>query len=215
MTENENIRLKIAKLLQMTADRGCSEGEADNAMRLANKLMEEYRLTALDCANTVRGIGGTGRSPSLWKSAIFIAIAELYGTILWTQLGDDPCDFTFVGESFYVDMSVLMASYLEGVVVRTTRVEHPEAKGREQFKLGMANRLAQRIREMGKSVSWCDSVDGREKSAINYVKETYGITVSYGRRRTKRGGSYYKGSAAGNSVNLQRQATGTNRLSLQ
>jgi len=214
MTENENIRIKIAKLLQMSADNGCTEAEADTALRLANKLMEEYRLTALDAVNTARGIGGTGRSPSLWKSALFIAIADLYGTILWTQLGDDPCDFTFVGEQFYVDMSVLMASYLEGVIVRTTRIQHPEAKGREQFKLGMAHRLAQRIRDMGKSCSWCDTKNGRRDAAVEYVNDRYGIQVSYGRRRTKRSGSYYSGSNAGNGVNLQRQATGTARQAI-
>lgn len=210
----DDIKQKISKLLQMSTENGATEAEAETALRLAHALMEKYRLTELDCACCAAGYGSTGRAPSLWKTTLFVAISELYGTILWTQLGKYPSDFTFVGEKFYVDMSLLMAAYLEGVILRTTKTQHPAARGREQFKLGMASRLAQRIREIGASVSWCDSKDARRKTAVDYCLNAYGVQVSYGRSRTRVSDSYYRGKEAGNSVNLSRQTTGTERRSI-
>ena len=70
---------RIKKMFALANCEGAAEGEAENAMRMANKLMEKYNLSSIDLHNsediTIKFEDGTRWN---WKRQIFNAIAELY-----------------------------------------------------------------------------------------------------------------------------------------
>ena len=45
---NDKIIERIKKMFALATNEGAAPGEAENAMRMANKLMEKYSLSALD-----------------------------------------------------------------------------------------------------------------------------------------------------------------------
>lgn len=90
---NEAIKARIRKLLNLAKDDGAAEQEADNALRFARKLMLENNVDETDltveekAAVAERVVYGqapartVGRSLSAWESHLGSAVCGLFGTL--------------------------------------------------------------------------------------------------------------------------------------
>jgi hypothetical protein len=98
--ENDKIREKIRKLLNLANDPGAMKGEIDNAMRFANRLMMQHNLSeedvradaepkgvheiaaAVEATEYAQGVhAGMGSRFTAWESRLGSAITLLIGTI--------------------------------------------------------------------------------------------------------------------------------------
>ena len=82
---------RIKKMFALANDKGAAEGEAENAMRMANKLMEKHNLSHIDLHNsediTIKFEDGTKFN---WKRQIYNAVAKVYSCGFFIQ-GQDQC----------------------------------------------------------------------------------------------------------------------------
>ena len=97
---NDRIKEVILKLMAVAGDgSGASEGEIDNALRLAAKLQDEHHLTADDIKGTtpddviqplrVRAKFTTQRVTG-WEIYLGNAILDLIGTVIWVKGEPQP-----------------------------------------------------------------------------------------------------------------------------
>ena len=80
--EMENILNKVKKLLALANDSGASEGERDNALRMAHGLLAKHNLDMLDLTRHMQVEGredymGAGFS-MMWCKYISQSIAKLF-----------------------------------------------------------------------------------------------------------------------------------------
>jgi hypothetical protein len=98
MADIDKIKDRIRKLLNLAADDGAAEGEIDNALRAARRLMLQHQLSEDDVAATPEDLRtpeqiaadtqygrssswtNTGRPPS-WNGQLAMAIADFIGTV--------------------------------------------------------------------------------------------------------------------------------------
>ena len=77
---NNKIIEKIKKMFALANNAGATEGEADNAMRMANKLLEKHNLSMVDL-HTQEEVGlkfNTGETTP-WIRTVYNSVSRLYG----------------------------------------------------------------------------------------------------------------------------------------
>jgi uncharacterized protein DUF2786 len=159
VTPNEAIIEKIKKLLNMTSDRGCSEDEAETALRMASGLMARHGIEQASLtANSVKNLAKIGKRISRefkkYQLVTAQAAAELYGcTIVWYSSGKYGLEFvgrpdnTVAAEStmFWL-MSQIERFYKESLPRGLTQSDR--ANYRKTFKEACALRVSSRVHRM-------------------------------------------------------------------
>lgn len=157
MTDRQRLIEKIAALRAKTRAAGCTEAEALAAAELAARLMREHGMSDDDldiatCSSETRG----GRSVS-WRSVIAVAIRDCTNSACITDLDGRRI---FVGTGAGPEIAAYLYDVLVRAVERARRVfresreyrrlrsDKSRENAKSDFCLGMAVRLAQRVREL-------------------------------------------------------------------
>ncbi len=111
--ENKLIE-KIKKMFAMANHANSNPGEAENAMRMANKLMEKHNLSAMDLHNkediTIKFEDGSRNN---WVRHLYNAVAKVYSCGFFIQ-GSDQC--LIVGtESDTVTASIVAHGLIDSI----------------------------------------------------------------------------------------------------
>lgn len=98
--DTERIKRRIRGLLNISQDDGASQGEIDNAMRLAAQLMNEHHVSQAEaeahCPESrcdddsrmgQRGARTVGSSYTTWEFTLAHAVARLVGSVRWHHSG--------------------------------------------------------------------------------------------------------------------------------
>lgn len=83
---NEKIINRIKKMFALANDEGAAEGEAENAMRMANKLLEKYNMDVADLHTSERvTINFEGNVQQVWMKHLYNCVAPVYSCGFFTQ----------------------------------------------------------------------------------------------------------------------------------
>lgn len=151
---------KIKKLLALANDKGASEGERDNALRMAHAFLAKHNLDMqevmahgatveerLDFANTAFGM--------LWCRSISQSVAKLFFCKYYysQHKQSDKVNHHFVGKASNATTAALMAEYVNASIVKECRKRFkgdltPEGRA---FGVGASDRIRERVAEMAKA----------------------------------------------------------------
>lgn len=231
MTPRDSIIARARKLSAMTIANGCSEAEANRAAELLAKLMAEHNLSqdetsvrdeSLHCeTHTITAIADSAAD---WKSAR-IAINQLFGTKSFTRRDtSDVLGLGFAVNVVYIKFfglpadavaALSMAEIVQSAINTEAIAWSKQARTTAQYKLrsfrlGMSDRLAERINELR------PIVNANTGTALMVLKDqlvTKQFAKHFGKLRNSRGisaadaNAYAAGQQRANSVSLGGQGT--------
>jgi len=205
--KRDAVKRRIEKLLRLS--KSPNENEALTALRLAQELMEEYGLSEEACRYTWEATKDCKRQKR-WHRIISGTVAWLY---ICAAVHDDTDGETFFfGEPLYAFMSREMYRYLKGAVERMARNnvrKNARAKFRDNYKMGVACRLALRITEMGEAASWAPERSKKLKAVREVLNGEVILKERdplFGRIDSK-SAAFQRGVQDGKGISLVRQAT--------
>ena len=206
--ENEilKIKSKIKKLLALSKSN--NENEAYIALKKANLFMSQYNINEDSIIfESVHSKATKTYMP--WHVLLSNTIAWLYSCYKYRD-----CEFgtyVFTGKEINAFMASEMFTYLYNSIKRIARKSIPKNakyKYRQHFKYGIADRICDRIAELGKSCSWAPQRNDDVFEAEIYIKKS--ITIRQSQRHSfdryklnKK--AFNKGVLLGNNVPLLRQ----------
>lgn len=226
---------KIKKLLALANDAGATEGERDNALRMAHGLITKHNLDMqevlshgatleerLDYANTALGM--------LWCRSISQSVAKLFFCKYYycQHKQSDKVNHHFVGKASNATTAAMMAEYVNASIVKECRKRFkgdltPEARA---FGVGASDRIRERVAEMAKA----ENIEGVSSSTAIVVRDIYkteleaneaflksaGVELVTSKRRSRSVNldAYASGKDFGNSIGLNNQVTGSKPLGI-
>lgn len=209
MENLESIKIKVKKLLALS--KSPCENEAALALKKAMELIAEYHLyinqfteyTELKVKNTKRFVG--------WRATLANAVENLYAT--W-HYSDNIGNIVFIGSELDVFMSSEMYKYLIKTIERMAKQnirKNAKYKFRQSYKMGVANRLYDRMQELGQSCSWRNQTElkAQKKQISEFVKKEISIQTKKGKLPSLNTTAFARGFSDGKDINLSRQMTGT------
>ncbi len=222
----ERIISKIKKLLALAMDAGATEGERDNAMRMAHGLLAKHNLDMqdvqvhgatveerIDFANHAFGM--------VWCRQVSMSVAKLFFCRYYSSEGkqSDKRVHHFVGKESNATTAALMAEYINNSIVKECRKRFkgdltPDARA---FGVGAADKIRERVYEMttsGKAEGVSEStaivvrdIYKTELEANEAYLESRGVKLVKGRGSSKnvRRDAYNSGKEFGQGVGLNTQ----------
>lgn len=210
MDELESVKRRVKKLLALS--KSPNENEAALALKKANELMAEHKLDIGQFSEYTRQTVKDTKRLIKWRSILANAMERLYAT--YHYVIRDTGQLFFVGEELDAFMAAEMYKYLVKAVLRMTKNnirKNAKQKFRESYREGLANRLYDRMEELGQQCSWRNpkELEAAKEKVENFVKGEVAIVV----RRKKRGNSnqraFARGMSDANGISLSRQMTGS------
>jgi len=226
----DDIKRKILGLMAKTTDNGCSEHEAMAAAALVQKLLNQYQLSLSDIklkeqANCVKGkydYKVRKHGALYW---VISGIGYFTDTTCWyDERGGD--DGLIAYKYFGFEHDVIIAEYItklcdwaiiyDGEDYKRSAFYDAQPKGARRakclldFRIGMANRLNKRLRDMKDEVNRQNATDGRSlvvvKGAI-VKEEAIKAGLVFGRGGGQKqsivyADAYHAGGAAGDKVQI-------------
>jgi len=201
--EIEVIKEKIKKLLALS--KSDNENEAAIALEKANELLSKYNLDeSILYFNSISTKYVKTYVP--WKSIISNAVSWLYGVYKYKSNGT----LIFVGLDIYTFLAKEMFEYLIKTIDRIAKKsirKNAKFKFRKSFKYGIADRLYDRIYELGQSCSWAPYREINIEEAKEFAEKSVelGEVKSYKKIELNRT-ALIRGRLYGNDISLARQA---------
>lgn len=204
------VKRRIKKLLALS--KSPNENEASLAMKMANELIAQYRLNESEFSDyTSKVIKSTKRFVE-WRAVLANAVEQLYATYHYKD--ENTGSFVFYGEELDVFMSTEMFSYLTKTVDRMAKNnirKNAKYKFRQSYRSGVANRLYDRIKELGSQCSWRNSEQlEQQKNDISlWVHNQTELVSNVSTKKTKANmTAWMKGEIDAEGIQLNRQMTG-------
>lgn len=234
MTE-EKIVNRIKKMLALASDSAATEGERDNALRMAYNLMAKYNIdqSRVEAAGQDPRVNYdfTGWS-MVWAAHIHQAVGRLFfcRTIRGSKVNATKTIYHFVGK----ESNAVTASYLAAFVV-TSILKEGRAQGwhnlsapMRSFGTGVAHKLYERVAEMQKETEKeydkqpgtalvLTSLYASEAEANEAFLNDSGMRLKASRASAKPVGdrdAYASGKVFGGSINLNPHVGGTSAKTL-
>ena len=138
MEDLETIKRRVRKLLALS--KSPNESEALSALRKANELMAEHRLTRADFTGYVKKSVKSTRRAVEWRTVLANAVERLYATCHFRDA--DTGSFVFYGEELDVFMSTEMFAYLVKAVDRMAKRNirgNAKRRYRQSYQIGRAS----------------------------------------------------------------------------
>lgn len=203
----EIIKKRIRKLLALS--KSPNEHEALAALKKAQDLMEEYRLTPAECVYTLNAVKATKRI-SEWRTVLSNTVAHLYACETFRDASSG--EILFYGETFDSFMAKEMYSYLSKTIDRMVKQNVRKSntlKYKNKYRYGIACRLAIRIHELGQNVSWAPERNSKLSAVKKSLENEKGLVITTtGQVKMDKGNRAFKrGMSDGMSISLHRQAT--------
>lgn len=158
--DNEKVLDKIKKLLAVANDAAATEGERDNALRMAHKLLVKHNLDMQDLhkhgikEERIRETVETFRMK--WARGVAGSIAELFMCKLyWQNINATKGRYSFIGLESNATTAALMTEYVIQSILKEARklYTHNLSSGARQFGYGAEFKLSNRVAEMIKTTS--------------------------------------------------------------
>lgn len=209
MDELESVKRRVKKLLALS--KSPNENEAASALRKANELMADYKLTAEQFSDYTKAkVKGTKRFIR-WRVVLANAVENLYATYHYT---DHEGNIVFIGEELDVFMSTEMYKYLVKTIDRMAKQnirKNAKYKYRQSYRAGIASRLYDRMYELGQQCSWRNpkELKAQKKQIAEFVEKQVAIESSKKKFEKVNPTAFSKGNNDANGINLSRQMTGS------
>jgi len=157
---NQRIIEKIKKLFALAANEDSEGNEAENALRMANKLLEKHSIDKLNLADS-DAVSCTfiTEQDKKWVRIVFTSITKLYNCRMFIDLNWDKPKFVIVGtESNRTTAQIVIEQLLDQI--------RSDSKGKkDDFRLGAAN-----------SLYWmCDEIVNERKVATEEIAPGTGL----------------------------------------
>jgi len=201
--ELENIKTKIRKLLALS--KSDNENEAAAALEKANKLIEQFGLDK-ETLHFASVRAKATKTYVKWRTLLSTNVAWLYGCHQYREY--ETGMFVFTGEDLDAFMVGEMFTYLHNTINRCAKKavrKNAKFKFRRDFKFGMANRICDRIAELGESCSWSPHRKKKIEEAENFIERSIEITITKHKEVKLNRTAIIKGATYGNAVSLARQ----------
>lgn len=155
----DKILEKVKKLLALANDAGASEGERDNALRMAHNMLAKHNLSMVDLnehsameGRETHVLEGFNKK---WCRQIGKSIAELFFCEYYfgEDINGTKCPHYFVGKQSNAVTASLMTEYLIASILKECRKnwKHNLAPESRAFAYGAADRIFSRVCEMRKN----------------------------------------------------------------
>ena len=233
MDTNDKVLARVRKMLAPANNAAATEGERDNAMRMAHALLAKHNLSMAEAeasggTEEQRGAYATKDRTSPWRRDVAHAVAGLYFcTYYFIRKGSNECQHTFFGRESNTVTAAEMAAYVIASIAKEGKAQQ-RAKGAPaafytSFVKGAAMRVAQRcaaIRAEAERVSSAAPATGtslvlaslyaQERQKNEVALAELGMRLKATKRRDRDTGSsgFREGMSYGDRVGLQRQVTG-------
>lgn len=208
---NDKIIERIKKMFALANDDGAAAGEAENAMRMANKLMERHALSAIDLhTNEEIRMSFEPYHRNAWSKQVYNSIAELYS-----------CEFISHGTRRNLIIGADSDSRTASIVARAL-IENIERAGegeRVAFRNGAALEIVRQcdaIMEsrknnpetvVGTGLVLCDVLDAKLERAKQFMHAEFGvITQTSSRMQSNEKGRAYGATLSPNAHLSNRKA---------
>ncbi|QEJ99483.1 DUF2786 domain-containing protein [Treponema phagedenis] len=204
----ETIKKRIKKLLALS--KSSNENEAMAALQKAQELMEAYHVTEAECVYTSQAVKTTKRE-SAWRATLANPVASLYACVALRDVSSGQ--MIFYGEAFDAFMAKEMYGYLSKTIDRMVKqnvCKRNTLKYKNQYRFGIACRLAIRIYELGQQVSWAPEREHKLLAAKKAAENEFGIITRNKLKTNHKDKAFNRGVADGGTVSLHRQATARN-----
>lgn len=230
MDDIERITARIQKMLKLANDSAATEGERDNAMRMAHATMAKYNL---DMAEVEAAGGGPTESRGTntstffgrpWARLVASSMAKLFFCkyIYIPNSDAKRIRHQFIGLESNATTAAEMTKYLVESILRESRSSARSAgqtsAWARSFAKGSANAIWSRVLGMIRNPNLPDVSASRALVLVDRYKledaknqellETLYPKLKAGRQGTAPGNGYLEGMTYGNTVNLNRQVTG-------
>lgn len=212
-----DVKSKIAALLAMTREAGCSEAEALAAAKKAAALMLEYGLSAadvyIDDQTVASRTKGRGARDHLWP-----VVADCTNTACMVLAHRHGADVQFIGRAPGPDIAVYLFTIMNRAVDRAIaefkrsreyRRRRSDATRRQivyDFTLGMVMRLAKRLVEIYRPLMSKQALAEANQALTKRHGETTAVEQTF--RQTRYDDAASAGWAAGGRVGLSQGVGG-------
>lgn len=231
----EKILSRVRKMMAIANDAAATEGERDNALRMAYKLLAKHNLTMVDveihadAQDDKREIYETVTRSQLWARHVCNIVAGLFFCQYFSgrKINADKCVHHFVGKESNATTAMLLSDYIVQSLVKESRQRYkndltPEARS---FCLGAVNKLRERVKELkaqqeeeikvenptGTSLVLANLYQRESDANALVVSESqYNIKVSRGGKSTVKSDAYSAGKEYGKTISLAPQVKSNN-----
>lgn len=222
--DNEKVIDKIKKLLAIANDSAATEGERDNALRMAHKLLVKHNLDMKDLhkhgINEPRLKADSETFQMKWCIVIASSMAKLFmcKMFLAGKINATKGRYSFVGLESNATTAVLMTEYVIASILKEARKRYkhnlsPESRA---FGHGAANKIESRVNEMvdnvqqeiGTGIVVRSMYQNEFDLNMEFVKKELGVNlVPVKSKKTKidNWGAYIEGTNHGGKINLNMQ----------
>ena len=234
--ENEKIINRIKKLINLAENEGATEGERDNALRMAHATLAKYNLAMSDIEGSEPEENRIELQFDAYNSKAFKTVcnsaAKLYFCKCFTSKMSPGevknwrkrCHYYFIGRESNTITAKLMAEYL----IKSIEREQRKLGAGESFNLGAAYAIANRVEniienkepnsEFSESTALAVvSLHKSEQSANdNYLANKGIVLVSKRQRQVNINNweDYSKGTNFGENINLNNQISGKKQTAI-
>jgi hypothetical protein len=221
---------KVRKLMALAKNDGATEGERDNAMRMAIALLAKHNLDEadLEVTETREQVVLEGYEYA-WARTISMSISELYFCKYYMQRGTKFKHF-FVGKTSNATTAQLMSEY----VIKSLRKEAMQQMRKNQqnnawalsFVKGAGDVIRSRCKEMiaasanekkmkgnGTEIVLASIYKSEMDENTRFINEELGLKLRTSNSRQHRAGNgYHDGADYGRSVGLNTQVSNSSQL---
>jgi len=222
---DDKIINRVRKMLALSKDEAASEGERDNALRMAHATLAKYNLSmaAVDAPpEEARGSDVLRIRHRMWMVTVHNAVAKLFFCHLFMSKRGQYIDMTFVGKESNITTAKDIATYLCNSILKENKNQISDQSWLASFNKGAASRIYERCLDLRKEADKAPekatgtaivlaSLYKREEAAnSDYIRDVMKINLSTSkeRRSNVHGSAYDAGRAYGGKLNLNRQVTG-------
>jgi len=224
---------KVKKMLAIANDSAASEGERENALRMAHGMLAKHNLDMTDlnahCQMEGREDYVNATYGMTWCRNISAGIAQLFFCKYYygRKINGTKIEHHFVGKASNAATAALMSDYVIASVLKECRKNwgHNLAPESRSFSMGVAAKIRERIAEMIKEAK----PEGSDSTSLvvvelykteqdaneAFIKASGTELVSKASRSTHINmKAYAAGKEYGNGIGLNNQVTGRNQLKI-
>lgn len=236
MANEERIIDRIRKMLALANDLAATEGERDNALRMAYATMAKYNI---DMAK----VEASGQKEEarinfnadgwswLWAKQTRMIVADLFFCKYYVgrTINGTQCDHHFVGRESNAMTAAVMSDWIVNSILKEGRAIYKQntAPGTRAFAIGAMHKLGERINQIkreraaemerestGTSLVLQNHYDAEKAANERFLAETVSLKTSRSSgRAVKDAEAYYAGQAFGAKINLSAQVSGSTKES--
>lgn len=237
MANEERIIDRIRKMLALANDLAATEGERDNALRMAYATMAKYNID-------IAKVEAAGQKEEarikfdadgwswMWSKHIRNVIADLFFCkyIVGRAINGTQCHHHFVGRESNAMTAAMMSDWIVNSILKEGRAIYKQntAPGTRAFAIGALDKLRERVAQIKRER---EAELERESTGTSLVLQNHyaaeraandrwlveaGMRLQKGRgsqRAVRDGDAYHAGQAFGAKINLSAQVSGSTKES--